>query len=118
MIFNNVVQNPYNTGPLPASQSLKSESASSSANTVPTNNIRILEPNNIRRPLNNVHPNYLRHVNISNQSSSGSLTESYIRSRASLSPTYNYNEISTRYNMISVIPMKLVEMKKSFDKLA
>ena len=56
-------------------------------------------------------------VNINNQSASnGSLTESFIRSRASLSPSYFHNEISTRYNMISAIPLKLTQLKKSIEK--
>ena len=119
MIVNNVAQNPYSANYVKVTTPLKSESTNTSANTVPTNNRIVTGPNVIKRSLNNVSPNFLRNVYMSNQSSSnGSLTESYIRSRASLSPAYQYNEISTRYNMISAIPMKLVQIKKSIEKLA
>ena len=118
MVVNNIAPNPYSANYVKVNQPLKSESTITSANPVPTNRM-VTEPNVIKRALNNVSPNFLRNVYMSNQSSSnGSLTESYIRSRASLSPAYQYNEISTRYNMISAIPMKLVQIKKSIEKLA
>ena len=119
MIVNNIAPNPYSANYVKASQPLKTESVLSSANPVPTNQRTILETGVIKRPLNNVSPNFLRHAYISNQSSSnGSSTESFIRSRASLSPSYLHNEISTRYNMISAIPMKLIQIKKSIETFA
>ena len=64
-------------------------------------------------------PNFIRHVYTNSLTpSNGSLTESFIRSRASLSPSYFYNEIVTRYNMISVIPKDLTHLKKSVEKYA
>ena len=55
----------------------------------------------------------VRKVYNNQQSSShGSLTESFIRSRASLSPAYMQNEVATRYNMISSIPVILPQIKK------
>ena len=72
-----------------------------------------------KRALNNSPPNFIRHVYVNNQTASnGSLTESFIRSRASLSPSYFYNEIVTRYNMISVIPQNITQLKKSIEKYA
>ena len=72
-----------------------------------------------KRALNNTPPNYIRHVYINNQTASnGSLTESFIRSRASLSPSDFHNEIVTRYNMISAIPKDLTHLKKSVEKYA
>lgn len=118
MIVNNL-QNPYIINGIYSSQPLKSESGSLSANSVPTKNRIVSEPGVTKRPLNNVPPNFIRHVYVNNQSSSnGSLTESFIRSRASLSPSYFHNEISTRYNMISAIPLKLTQLKKSVEKYA
>ena len=118
MIVNNV-QNPYGINEVYASKPLKSETSSLSANIMPTNNRIIAETGVTKRPLNNTPPNFIRHVYVNNQSASnGSLTESFIRSRASLSPSYFHNEISTRYNMISAIPLKLTQLKKSVEKFA
>ncbi len=90
-----------------------------SANIMPTNNRVVAETGVTKRPLNNTPPNFIRHVYINNQSASnGSLTESFIRSRASFSPSYFHNEISTRYNMISAIPLKLTQLKRSVEKFA
>ena len=119
MIVDNAILNPYSPSHIKALKPLSNETSLSSANNVPTNNRTVLEPNVIKRPTNNVPPNFLRHVYVSNQSgSNGSLTESFIRARASLSPAYMHNEITTRYNMVSAIPMKLVQIKKSIEKYA
>ena len=118
MIVNNI-QNPYSINEVYASKPLKSETSSLSANIMPTNNSIVSETGVIKRPQNNTPPNFIRHVYVNNQSASnGSLTESFIRSRASLSPSYLHNEITTRYNMISAIPLNLNQIKKSVEKLA
>ena len=118
MIVNNL-QNPYGINEVYASKPLKNETSSLSANIMPKNNRLVAETGVTKRPLNNTPPNFIRHVYINNQSASnGSLTESFIRSRASLSPSYFHNEISTRYNMISAIPLKLTQLKKSVEKFA
>ena len=118
MIVDNL-QNPYRINKIYDSKPLKSETSSLSANSVPTNNRIVSETGVTKRPLNNAPPNFIRHVYINNQSSSnGSLTESFIRSRASLSPSYFHNEITTRYNMISAIPLDLTQLKKSVEKYA
>ena len=118
MIVNNS-QNPYAINQIYASKPLKNESSSSFANSMPTNDRIVSETNVTKRPLNNTPPNFIRHVYTNNQTASnGSLTESFIRSRASLSPSYFYNEIVTRYNMISAIPKNITELKKSIEKYA
>ena len=118
MIVNNS-QNPYAINDIYASKPLRNESDSLSANSMPTNNRVISETGVTKRLLNNTPPNFIRHVYVNNQSASnGSLTESFIRSRASLSPSYFHNEISTRYNMISAIPLKLTQLKESVEKFA
>ena len=118
MIVNNV-QNPYGINEVYASKPLKNETSGLSANIMPNNNRMVAETGVTKRPLNNTPPNFIRHVYVNNQSASnGSLTESFIRSRASLSPSYFHNEISTRYNMISAIPLKLTQLKKSVEKFA
>ena len=118
MIVNNL-QNPYAINEIYASKPLRNESSSLSANSMPTNNSVISETGVTKRALNNSPPNFIRHVYINNQTASnGSLTESFIRSRASLSPSYFHNEIATRYNMISAIPKNLTNLKKLFEKYA
>ena len=118
MIVHNT-QNPYAINGIYASRPLRNESASLSANSMPTNDRMVNETSVTKRPLNNTPPNFIRHVYVNNQTASnGSLTESFIRSRASLSPSYFHNEIVTRYNMISAIPKDLTQLKKSVEKYA
>jgi len=118
-MINNNLQNPYAINEIYASKPLRSESSSLTANSMPTKNRIVTETGVPKRALNNEPPNFIRHVYVNNQSASnGSLTESFIRSRASLSPSYFHNEIVTRYNMISAVPKNITELKKSFEKLA
>ena len=118
MIVNNS-QNPYAISSVYTSKPLNSESSSLSANSMPTKGRIVNETGVTKRALNNEPPNFIRHVYVNNQSASnGSLTESFIRSRASLSPSYFHNEIVARYNMISAVPKNLTQLKKSFEKLA
>ena len=118
MIVNNS-QNPYSINEVYTSRPLKSESSSHSANSMPINNRIVTETGVTKRALNNEPPNFIRHVYVNNQTASnGSLTESFIRSRASLSPSYFHNEIVSRYNMISAIPKNLTYLKKSVEKYA
>jgi len=118
-MYVNNSQNPYAINEIYASKPLRSESSSLSANSMPTNNKIVSETSVAKRPLNNAPPNFIRHVYINNQTASnGSLTESFIRSRASLSPSYFHNEIVSRYNMISAIPKDLTHLKKSVEKYA
>ena len=118
MIVNNS-QIPYATNEIYASKPLRNESSSLYASSMPINDSIVSEPSVTKRPLNNTPPNFIRHVYVNNQTASnGSLTESFIRSRASLSPSYFHNEIVTRYNMISSIPKDLTQLKKSVEKYA
>ena len=115
----NNIQNPYSVSGIYSSQPLKSESSSLSANSMPTTGKIVNETGVSKRALNNSPPNFIRHVYVNNQTASnGSLTESFIRSRASLSPSYFHNEIVTRYNMVSAVPKNITQLKKSFEKLA
>ena len=118
MIVNNS-QNPNSINEIYASKPLRNESSSLSANSMPTAGRIVTETGVIKRALNNEPPNFIRHVYVNNQTASnGSLTESFIRSRVSLSPSYFHNEIVTRYNMISTVPKNITQLKKSFEKLA
>ena len=119
IMINNNLQNPYAINEIYASRPLRNESSSLSANSMPTTGRIVTETGVTKRALNNEPPNFIRHVYVNNQSASnGSLTESFIRSRASLSPSYFHNEIVTRYNMISSVPKNITQLKKSFEKLA
>ena len=118
MVINNS-QNPYSINEVYTSKPLRNESSSLSANSMPINDRIVTETGVTKRALNNEPPNFIRHVYVNSQTvSNGSLTESFIRSRASLSPSYFYNEIVTRYNMISVIPQNITQLKKSVEKYA
>ena len=86
MIINDS-QNTYAINKIYASKPLRNESSSLSANSMPTSDKIVMETGVTKRALNNAPPNFIRHVYINNQSASiGSLTESFIRSRSSLSP--------------------------------
>ena len=118
-MYVNNSNNPYAINEIYASKPLRNESSSLSANSMPTHDRIVSETSVAKRPLNNAPPNFIRHVYVNNQTASnGSLTESFIRSRASLSPSYFHNEIVTRYNMISAIPKDLTQLKKSVEKYA
>ena len=119
IMINNNLQNPYAINEIYASRPLRNESSSLTANSMPTKGRIVTETGVPKRALNNEPPTFIRHVYVNNQSASnGSLTESFIRSRASLSPSYFHNEIITRYNMISAVPNNITQLKKSFEKLA
>ena len=118
MIINNS-HNPYAINEIYASKPLRNESSSLSPNNMPINNRIVSETGVTKRALNNTPPNFIRHVYINSQTAStGSLTENFLRSRASLSPTYFYNEIVTRYNMISAVPQNFIQLKKSLERYA
>jgi len=96
---------------------LKNESTGTTASSMPKNEMIVTEVNSNKRTLNNLTPNYIKNIYLANQSASnGSLTESFIRSRASLSPAYFHNEIKTRYEMISSIPIKPLNIHKTFER--
>jgi hypothetical protein len=119
MLTNSINTYQYSIPPVNTLKPLIAESVIGSANNVPIINRAVIAPNVIRKSSNNIPPNYLRQVYMgSNSSSNGSLTESFIRSRASFSPNYMHNEITTRYDMISAIPMNILQIKKSVNKLA
>ena len=113
MTVNNLTNNQYSIPLINASKPLTKETSSYSASTMPITSKAIHEPNVLSKTNNNVYPNFIRGLyNFDQSASNGSLTESFIRSRASFSPTYMQNEIATRYNMISLIPDSLSQIRK------
>ena len=113
IMINNITNSQYSIPTINALKPLVEETSSISANAMPITKKAIQEPNVLKKTNNNVYPDFIRKVYNNEQSSShGSLTESFIRSRASLSPAYMQNEVATRYNMISSIPVILPQIKK------
>ena len=119
IMINNNLHNPYAINEIYASRPLRNESSSLTANSMPTTGRIVTETGVPKRALNNEPPNFISHVYLNNQTASNaSLTESFIRSRASLSPSYFHNEIVARYNMISAVANNIKQLKTSFEKLA
>jgi hypothetical protein len=119
MIVNNLIQNPYTISNINTIKPLNKEANSVNANNMPNNSKVVEEINVSKRALNNTSPNFLRFAYSGNQAvSNGSLTESFIRAKASLSPIYFNNEIITRYSMISTLPSNLSQMKNISEKIA
>ena len=58
----NNVQNTYGMNEVYASQPLKNETSSFTANIMPTHNTIVSETGVTKRPLNNTPPNFIRHV--------------------------------------------------------
>ena len=112
-MLNNITNSQYSIPTVNALKPLVEETSYVSANAMPITKRAIQEPNVLKKTNNNVYPDFIRKLYNNNQSSSnGSLTESFIKSRASLSPAYMQNEIATRYNMISSMPVILSQIRK------
>jgi len=47
--------------------------------------------------------------------STGSLTESFLKSRSNMSPIYRFNEAATKYHMTSLAPTFLKQIKNNVD---
>ena len=86
------------------------------ANSVPITENYVRSMGEPLRQQNNLHYNYRKQLYSSfGAPSSGSTTESFLKSKSLNSPVYRHNEMSTKYNMISSVPMKLYKMQKSID---
>ena len=86
------------------------------ANSVPITENYVRSMGEPLRQQNNLHYNYRKQLySPFGAPSSGSTTESFLKSKSLNSPVYRHNEMSTKYNMISSVPMKLYKMQKSID---
>ena len=86
------------------------------ANSVPITDSYVRSIGEANRQQNNLHHNYRKQLySVYGAPSSGSTTESFLKSKSLNSPVYKHNEMSTKYNMISSVPMKLYKMQKSID---
>ena len=86
------------------------------ANSVPITDNYVRSISDSQRQQNNLQYNYRKQLySVYGAPSSGSTTESFLKSKSLNSPVYRHNEMSTKYSMISSVPMKLYKMQKSID---
>ena len=86
------------------------------ANSVPITNRVVGDIKSLDRQENNLHHNFRRQIFSPYLApSNGSTTESFLKAKAITSSIYRHNEMSTKYHMISAIPVKLYKMQKKLD---
>ena len=86
------------------------------ANSVPNGLVKISEPQNNKNVNNNLKNTSLRQIYVPKLApSSGSLTENFLKSRARLSPIFRFNEMASKYEMVSVAPITLNQVKKNIN---
>ncbi len=113
-----MVNNSYSINSINHSQPVQNISSNSvvSANTMPMTKNFVSQVSNSNKQNNNFHHNYLKRIYSANLTpSNGSTTESFLKSKSTFSPIFRHNEMATRYEMISSIPMKLYQIKKKIN---
>ena len=86
------------------------------ANNMPNGLVKISEPQNNKNIENNLKNTDLRQIYSPRFApSSGSLTENFLKSRSNMSPIYRFNEAATKYEMVSMAPINLNNIKKNID---
>src|SRR5210317_2252047 len=86
------------------------------ANNMLNGLLRVAETQINRNIENNLKNTNLRQIYAPKLApSSGSLTESFLKSRANMSPVYRFNEAATKYQMTSIAPIFLKQLKNSVD---
>ena len=86
------------------------------ANTMPITSRNVGDIKNSNRQENNLHHNFRKQVYSPYLApSNGSTTESFLKSKSIKSSIYRHNEMSTKYHMISAIPIKLYNMQRKID---
>ena len=86
------------------------------AKAMPNGLLKIAEPQNNKNLENNIKNTDLRQIYSPRFApSSGSLTESFLKSRSNMSPIFRFNEAATKYEMISAPPINLNKIKKNID---
>ena len=90
------------------------------ANAMPTNALRIVEPvNSNARSKEYVQDQNFKELYAKNYSpSSGFSTEKFLKSKFNLSPVYIQNEAKTKYDMISKIPLKKSDLNSEVNIMA
>ena len=96
--------------------SIRTNISESVANSMPNGLVTITEPQNNKNIEHNLRNTDLRQVYSTRYApSSGSLTESFLKSRSNMSPIFRFNEAATKYEMISAPPINLTKIKKNID---
>ena len=86
------------------------------AKAMPNGMLKIAEPQNNKNIENNIRNSDLRQIySLGFAPSSGSLTESFLKSRSNMSPIFRFNEAATKYAMVSTPPLNLNEIKRNID---
>ena len=86
------------------------------ANSMPNGLLRVAEPQTNRNIENNLKNTDLRQIYTPRLApSTGSLTENFLKSRSNMSPIYKFNEAATKYQMTSVAPTFLKQIKNNVD---
>ena len=86
------------------------------ANSMPNGLVKISEPQNNKNSNNNLKNTDLRQIYTAKLApSAGSMTENFLKSRSNLSPVYRFNEAATKYEMTSVAPIFLKQLKKNIN---
>ena len=86
------------------------------ANNMPNGLLRVAETQTNRNIENNLKNTDLRQIYTPRLApSTGSLTENFLKSRSTMSPIYRFNEAATKYQMTSVAPTFLKQIKNNVD---
>ena len=97
-------------------KSIVANSSDKLANNMPNGLVKITEPQSNKNLNNNLQNTNLRQIYTPMLApSAGSLTDNFIKSRSTLSPVYRFNEAATKYEMTSVAPIFLKQLKKNVD---
>ena len=86
------------------------------ANNMPNGLLRIPETKDTKYISNNIKNTDLRQIFTPRLApSTGSFTENFLKSRSNLSPVFKFNEAATRYQMTSLPPTFIKQIKSSID---
>ena len=86
------------------------------ANNMPNGLLRVAETQINRNIENNLKNTDLRQIYTPRLApSTGSLTDNFLKSRSNMSPIYRFNEAATKYQMTSVAPTFLKQIKNNVD---
>lgn len=113
----NIINNPYALTPnqhyTSPSQFRYSEKL---ANYMPNGMLRVAETQPNKNMLNNFSDETIKRMYSPKLApSAGSLTENFLKARSNNAPLYKHNEASTKYEMVSMSPIFLKQIKRNID---
>tara|TARA_A200000113_G_C8774007_1_gene325289 strand:- start:573 stop:914 length:342 start_codon:yes stop_codon:yes gene_type:complete len=90
------------------------------ANAMPINNLRVVDPvNQNLRSKEYVQNHNIREIYSGNLAPSSSFsTEKFLKSKSILTPVFIQNEAKTKYEMVSRIPLKKEDLNSEVNVLA